>query len=650
VNNKRRFGFHLLLFLTPFLLLVLLELLLRLFNFFPREPLFVDAVQEGREVIRINPDVARRYFDPKKVVVPNLYPESFGRTRTENTFRIFCLGGSTTAGFPFEFQVPFPAQLRILLSGQYPGRQFEVINLGLSAVNSFTVLDFIPEVLAQKPDLILLYMGHNEFYGAYGSASVVSAGRNGALIRAYLGLQRLRSVQMVRALISSLTPARRLDPENSTLMEQVAAGQRIPYRSALEKRTLENFRTNLELILEKCRRAGVPVVAGTLVSNLKDQPPLGSFSRGDSDHASEKTTVELTSRVDALYQQGAYQEALAAANQLIAGDSLSAGSWYHAGRIQLALGDSLAAMTSLKAARERDPIRFRAGEDFNRIIADVARTHGACLADIERIFASASPAGIPGAELICDHLHPNPEGYFLMAQGFTREIASAGLIKSPASVMAAPFGPFAVTDLDWEIGLLQIYKLIHRWPFADRKIDWSLYKPRGERAAARIAYDYLFNHHNWVQAHYAMADTFSGRGEHEKARREYEAVLAFYPDKPQPYLKIAAAFEAEEEWAGAEKAITAALARTEKKGMIYYRLALAQSRQKKLAAAIQNIQHAIVAPEISPEQRIAAKYDLAGFFVDAKRLDYAAEVLQDILREKPDYAPALELKQKYLHN
>jgi len=84
--------------------------------------------------------------------------------------------------------------------------------------------------------------------------------------------------------------------------------------------------------------------------------------------------------------------------------------------------------------------------------------------------------------------------------------------------------------------------------------------------------------------------------------------------------------------------------------MIYYRLALAQSRQKKLAAAIQNIQHAIVAPEISPEQRIAAKYDLAGFFVDAKRLDYAAEVLQDILREKPDYAPALELKQKYLHN
>lgn len=58
-------------------------------------------------------------------------------------------------------------------------------------------------------------------------------------------------------------------------------------------------------------------------------------------------------------------------------------------------------------------------------------------------------------------------------------------------------------------------------------------------------------------------------------------MLAFYPDKPQPYLKMAAAFEAEEAWAGAEKAITAALARTEKKGMIYYRLALAQSRQKK---------------------------------------------------------------------
>lgn len=638
------------LLLTPLLLLVLLELSLRLFNLFPREPLFVEAVQEGREVIQLNPDVARRYFNPKKVVVPNLYPETFSRTRTENTFRIFCLGGSTTAGFPFEFQVPFPARLKNLLASQYPRRRFEVINLGLSAVNSFTVLDFIPEVLEQKPDLILLYMGHNEFYGAYGSASAVTAGRSGALIRFYLGLQRLRLVQMVRAAVIAATPAGQQDPENSTLMEQIAAGGSIAFRSAQYKLTLENYRRNLELILRKCRRAGVPVIAGTLVSNLKDQPPLGSISRGESDPALSHKIGELAAGCDGLLEQEEFTQALVVARELIALDSLNANHWYRAGRIQLALGDSLAALESLTEAKDRDPVRFRASEDFNHVLTAVARADGAGLADIRQLFALASPGGIPGAELICDHLHPNPGGYLLMARGFAREIGKSSLVQTRPAGDGIPENPVAVTDLDWDIGLLRVYKLKHRWPFADRKVDWSLYKPHGETAAAGVALDYLFNHHNWVQAHYAMADTLSRRGEHEKARGEYQAVLACYPEQPQPLIKMAQSYEADAEWGEAEQALQSALQLTEKKGMIYYRLALVQSRQKKLAAAIQNIQHAIISPELSPEQRTAAKYDLALFFIAVKRMEYAGEVLADILGEYPGYGPALDLKRKYFDN
>ncbi len=650
MKAAKRAGFGLALLLTPLLLLALFEFSLRLFNLFPREPLFVEAVQDGREVVQINPGVATRYFNPKKVVVPNLYPETFSRSRSENTFRIFCLGGSTTAGFPFEFQVPFPARLKSLLSSQYPRTHFEVINLGLSAVNSFTVLDFIPEVLAQKPDLIIIYMGHNEFYGAYGSASAVSAGRSGRIIRAYLGLQRLRLVQMVRAAVIAATPAGRQDHENSTLMEQIAARRGIACRSAQYELTLDNYRRNLELILRKCRRAGVPVIAGTLVSNLKDQPPLDSISHSQTDPATGRETGDLTARCDELLEQGEYARALASAHELVARDSLNAGYWYRVGRAQLALGDSLAALASLTAAKERDLIRFRASEDFNRILTAVTRADGAGLVDIRRLFALASPGEIPGAELICDHLHPNPEGYLLMARGFAGEISKRGLVHARPAEEVVTEHPVAVTDLDWDIGMLSVYKLKHRWPFADRKVDWSLYTPHGEPVAARVALDYLLNHHNWVQAHYAMADTFSRRGEHEKTRREYQAVLTFYPEQPQPLVKMAQSFEADAQWGEAEKTLQAALNLTEKKGMIYFRLAMVQSRQKRLAAAIQNIQYAIVSPELSPEQRTAAKYNLALFFIAVKRMEYAREVSADILGETPGYAPAQELMQKYFHN
>ncbi|MCI0618577.1 hypothetical protein L0244_36835, partial [bacterium] len=67
--------------------------------------------------------------------------------RVSSTFRIFCLGGSTTAEFPFDCQVPFPTQLRYLLSQTHPQYQIEVINVGISAVNSFTVVDLLPDIL-----------------------------------------------------------------------------------------------------------------------------------------------------------------------------------------------------------------------------------------------------------------------------------------------------------------------------------------------------------------------------------------------------------------------------------------------------------------------------------------------------------------------
>jgi tetratricopeptide (TPR) repeat protein len=144
-----------------------------------------------------------------------------------------------------------------------------------------------------------------------------------------------------------------------------------------------------------------------------------------------------------------------------------------------------------------------------------------------------------------------------------------------------------------------------------------------------------------------MADSFARRGQHDKARQEYWAILSYYPERSEPYLKMAASYEAEKSWAGAEKACQAALANADRQGLIFYRMAMAQWQQKKVAAAIQTIQKAIVAPELSPEQRTVAKYYLAGFFIDAKRMDFAAKVLQDILQEDPTYQPALEMKQKY---
>ena len=638
--------FRILLLLLPLLILFLLEGFLRLFNLFPMQPLFLKTTSEGRKICQLNPDVGQRYFDAKQVAVPNLYPETFVEEKSAEIFRIFCLGESSTAGFPFEFQVPFPAQLRLILERQYPDRTFEVINLGMSAISSYSVLDFVPEVLAKQPDLIILYMGHNEFYGAYGSASAVSLGQNGNVIRLYLRLQKCHITQMVRALLSALKPVSHQNPANTTLMEQVIADKEVLYQSAKYRATLRNFSDNLSAIVAACQRKEIPVILGTLVANDADLPPLGSTLPEARDDAAKRQAAVLSARVDSLLNAGAFFPAKIAALNFLKKDSSSAMRWYQLGQASLRLQEFPEAKKYFAMARDRDVVRFRASDEVNRIIRDLASTRRVALCDFATIFEQASPHGIIGKELICDHLHPNPVGYYLMAKSLAQEISRCAWPGPDPAPFEPPAVPLFVTDLDWDMGLLRIYKLLHRWPFAEQQVDYSRYMPHGEAQAAQIAYEYVFQHHNWVQAHYALADHFLAHRQPERARAQYLAINACYPQRPEPLQKIAATYEQQSQWPEAERYYTAAVARSAQKGTLYFRLAMAQWHQKKMAAAVNTLQMAIVSPDLDAAQRRSAKQELAGCFLALGRVEYARRVVEDILGEYPDDPPAREMLHK----
>src|SRR6056297_452172 len=133
---KKDTSFKIIAVFLPILLVIFLEFIFRLFNLFPQIPLFNE--DEEQNLVTVNFRIGERYFNKRKVPVPNLYPQTFDYKKETGTFRIFCLGGSTTAGFPYEMTVPFPQQLKFMLQENLPGKHFEVINLGLSAINSFT--------------------------------------------------------------------------------------------------------------------------------------------------------------------------------------------------------------------------------------------------------------------------------------------------------------------------------------------------------------------------------------------------------------------------------------------------------------------------------------------------------------------------------
>jgi len=625
----------------PLAALTCVELLFRATGLFAPEPLFLEAPESRGTHLEFNPWVSRRYFDSTYAALPNLAPELFSRVKPASTFRILCIGESTTAGFPFVSQVPFPVQLREILAHAYPGRRFEVLNAGISAISSYVTLDLLPELLQEtNPDAVVAYFGHNEFYGIYGSGSTLSPGGKRILVTTMLRLQHLHLVQMLKRALRLLRSHPPPVAGDRTLMQNVIGDQDIALDSPQYLNTLEAFEENLAAIGDLCRDRGIPMVISNLVSNVGDQPPFHSLAHS-AEHAGAAHLVGTSLRSgDSVLAAGEPAAAEARYLQGWRADSANADLWYGIGQARLARGDSAGAHEWLVGAKDRDAMRFRAGEDFNSSIAAIAEQRGMAVVDMVDAFRRASPGGIIGRVLMCDHLHPNPQGYYLMAKAFYRGVVSLGVLPPPDPAFVPPGTPYGVTDLDWEIGLLKVFPMIHDWPFKQVRVTRADYRSYGDTAATRIALEFLRTGYAWVRAHDRMGHVFQERGDLERARREYIAIAVYQPEDPWPYEQIARLYGAEENWPLRSVALLEGLMRSPLKGNIAYQLALSEEKQGHLDKAIRAMQLAAAAPELKREERENASFYLAGLLSDSGRRDEAIRILRDILDANPAFMPA----------
>ncbi|NOZ75686.1 MAG: hypothetical protein GXO90_10020, partial [FCB group bacterium] len=395
-TSATRPAFYLALALIPVLLLILLEGGLRLI-WTPDESrgLFIPDPY-NKEYYTVNPSVGKLYFSGATFAAFGTQ-DGFLKTKPKNGLRIFVLGGSTTAGYPTLYSGSFPAMLRARLEAQYPKRTVEVINLGMTAIGTFTVRDFAREALNYAPDALLIYSGHNEFYGALGTGSSQRPfwGVNRRLTLLYLQLKKLRLYRLWSVALNTLKSASTRKAPPQTLMAKMAREQTIPLDSPLYRRTVTIFQQNLEDILRWADRDGIPVFLGTLVSNLKDQPPFISIPpEGQSATAIREQLRERLKKKPLPIQAAVLDSFLQRYPEFADG-------YYWFGQVESARGKFSSADTAFRQAKDRDGLRFRAPSDLNTVIAALGRTHrNAVVVPVDSLFAAASPNGLIGHNLI----------------------------------------------------------------------------------------------------------------------------------------------------------------------------------------------------------------------------------------------------------
>lgn len=525
----KRATFILLTILLPFLALGLLETGLRLGGFGHSHPLFVPD-PGAEDYLRVNRHVVRRFM-VREADTPNLWirPVLFEREKSPDTFRIFVQGGSSAEGYPYGYGASATALLNQRLQRTFPELDIQVVTTAMSAVNTYTLLDFQKEILEREPDAVVIYAGHNEYVGLLGVGSGFSAGRRRPIVRTFLAVKDWRLFQLVRRAVGVLTPEPPRRDGNRTLMATIVAEKRIPLGSPLYERGLEQFRANLTDLLARYRRAGVPVFIGTLASNERDQPPFVSGHRpGISPADVEAWNRHFTAGLEAL-GAGEPETALQELDHSVEIDDRPAEGHFRRGKALDALGDYKRARQAYLAAKDRDELRFRAPEALEDILREVAAEQGAHVVEVRQAFLDAARNGVVGHDLMLEHLHPNLDGYFVLGDAFYDALHEHGLIGSwehPIPDDAAR-REMPVTEVDRLYGQYRILRLTSDWPFRERKVPFRI-DPAADRVE-EIAQDLYRGRTEWPDAMRRLLQHYTSRGNDEEAARVAVLLAEAFP-------------------------------------------------------------------------------------------------------------------------
>ncbi len=592
--------------MAPLVLFGAVEGLLRLIRPDGGMPLFVHAQFVNGDYLVASPSLGARWFAGVEHP-PSPAPEMFAARKPDRAFRVFVLGESAAAGFPYPRNVTFSRYLRDILRDVLPGDSVEVVNLGIAATNSFAMLDMADEVADQHPDVVLVYAGHNEYYGALGAASRVGIPGGTAAVRLYLRLLRLRTVRALRNAISSArTPDRpgADSLEAVSLMEVLGRDRQIPLESALYERGARQFESNLESIVRVFRRRGTPVLIASVASNLRDQRPFA-----------------------------------ADANSTPTG----ANSAFEAARVALARGDTTDALRLFARARDLDVIRFRAPGEFNDIIRRVALSAHATYVPVAEAFAAASPAGIPGANLFLEHVHPTRQGQALIGRVFFRTMLESGLLGHSVDTtrlrpMDEYFRGMEMTPFDERIAFHITRTLTSRWPFVpvEQQVDYrGRYVPTDLLDSLAFA---VSRGERWEIAKVRLAADYERRRQFDSAAAEYAGLVRDAPLASEPLLFMAR----ELDLAGRPDAAEAALRRAVEirpTAPALNALGVRAARRRQISEAIALFQRSL---EIQPAQPDVL-YELTLAYGMSRDLPNARAAAIRLARLDPRYPKLNEL-------
>lgn len=407
--------------LSPLLVLGLIEGGLRLAGYGYPTGFFLRRNVGGQNLITENEKYGHRFFGSAMARNPRQFALPAGKS--PDTYRVFVLGESAAYGDP-QPEFGLPRMLEVLLRERWPGTRFQVVNAAMTGINSHVVRQIAQDCANMDGDLWVIYMGNNEVVGPFGSGTVFGPQVPPiAVVRASMASKRLRTGQFL-ADLGQRWQGQTLDSIYWGGMKMFLQHQ-VTQNDPRMARVYDHFGRNLADIMALGRNRRIKVVVSTVLANLKDCAPFASVHRQglrDTQLAEWTRLYQIGVKAE---EAGRFAEAIGSFADAGRIDDNFAELQFRWGRCCLALGKDEEARRHFQAARDADALRFRVDSRLNDLIRQTASNRereGIFFVDAEQLLAGQSPHGIPGDELLYEHVHLNFKGNYLLARTLAEQI------------------------------------------------------------------------------------------------------------------------------------------------------------------------------------------------------------------------------------
>jgi len=585
-------------------------------GFSSRIPLFVDA--DGGTMLE-RAGNKERFFNPQQ----------FAKRKADDTFRIFCVGGSTTYGRPYDDSTSFCGWLRELLPAADSSRHWEVINAGGISYASYRVAMLAEELTAHDPDLLIVYCGHNEFLERRTYSGIIET--PAALRGTTLWLARTRVYSLLlRTLGARAAPASQ-DAERELLPAEVEAilddtvGPSDYTRDDEQKaKVIAHFRFNLARIVDTARAAGADVILVRPASNLRDCSPFKSEHGDDVPQAERRRVEEKLAAAREILAQGRPDEALEVLDGALAADERHAHLHFERGRALERLGRSPEAKVAFTRARDEDVCPLRALSVMEEIVTAVARERDVPLTDFTSLVESRSEAGIPDESLFLDHVHPTIEGHRLLALAILETMEDRRMLSMEPSW----------TDEKVDTIREQVEARIDRRAHAvalrnlAKVLGWAGKFEEARAVAGRA----VAMEPGDAEAQFHLGVTLERRGDLADARARYELVLELDPTYVEAITRLGGIAEKQSRLEDAVLRYRAALLRKPLDATTRARLGGVLARRGEHREAVEHLDRAL---RLEPSNTWS-RQRLGTSLVELGEHERAVRELEEVLRAAPD--------------